>query len=203
MWLDVAGRPLLAWTLGAVGAAAIADTVVVVAARERWEQVRALAAIVAEWEVRVVEGGERRQDSVRAGLEASPEADIVCVHDAARPLCPPALLRSVVDAARIHGAVTAALPIPDTVKRVDGDGRVTGTLDRSELVAVQTPQAFRMALLREAHARALADGVRGDDDCALVEHLGQPVATVAGEPRNFKVTSAADVALLEILLAAP
>jgi 2-C-methyl-D-erythritol 4-phosphate cytidylyltransferase len=175
----------------------------VVAPRERWDAVQELCAASASWQVRVVEGGERRQDSVRAGLEASPDADIVCVHDAARPLCTPQLFREVVDAARRHGAATAALPMIDSVKRVDAAGLILTTLDRTELVTVQTPQAFSMALLREAHERALADHLMVDDDCALVEHIGQQVVTVPGDPRNIKVTGTADLALVESLLTAP
>jgi 2-C-methyl-D-erythritol 4-phosphate cytidylyltransferase len=173
----------------------------VVAPRERWEAIEELCAAASSWEVRVIEGGEHRQDSVRCGLEASPEAAIVCVHDAARPLCPPQLVRDVVAAAVTHGAATAALRISDTVKRVDPSGRIVTTLDRTELVTVQTPQAFSMALLREAHERALADHFIADDDCALVEHIGRPVVTVAGDPRNLKVTGAADLGLVESLLA--
>ena len=194
LWLDVAGRPLLAWTLQALGVAACFDTVCVIAPEERWEALQraALAAGLGD-DLRLVEGGDHRQDSVRAGLAAVPGAELVLVHDAARPLCPPDVFRRVLDAAREHGAATAAVPVIDTVKRVSADGRVLATLDRDELVAVQTPQGFRSEVLVAAHRRALADGVRADDDCALVERMGGEVRVVMGDPVNLKVTRPADV----------
>jgi 2-C-methyl-D-erythritol 4-phosphate cytidylyltransferase len=158
-----------------------------------------MAAALSSWTVNTVEGGERRQDSVRAALEETPTAEIVCVHDGARPLCPARVVREVIDAARRHGAATAAVPLVDSVKRIDADGVVMATLDRAELVAVQTPQAFQLAVLREAHVRAVADRVTADDDCALVERLGHRVVTVPGDPANVKVTRAEDLALLGIL----
>jgi 2-C-methyl-D-erythritol 4-phosphate cytidylyltransferase len=138
-----------------------------------------------------VAGGERRRDSVRAGLDVL-ECDIVCIHDAARPLCPPELFGSVVAAAKEHGAATAAIPCVDTIKEVR-DGMVLATLDRRTLVAVQTPQAFARDLLMRAHAQDDSDA---SDDCVLVERLGAPVAVVAGDARNRKITTAEDIAWL-------
>lgn len=140
---------------------------------------------------------------MRAGLAVAGDAALICVHDAVRPLCPMGLFFAVVDAARRHGAATAAIPVVNSVKRVRRDGElavVAETLDRAELVAVQTPQAFDAALLRRAHAVALRDGVVADDDCALVEHLGEVVAVVEGDPRNLKVTRPADLAVLRAAL---
>jgi 2-C-methyl-D-erythritol 4-phosphate cytidylyltransferase len=204
IWLDAGGIPLLGRTLAAVAAPGLFDSVTVVVPAEAWERVRALAAAVGIDDLRLVEGGGRRQDSVRAGLEVAGDAPLVCVHDAVRPLCPRALFLAVVEAARRHGAATAAIPVVDSVKRVRRDGElavVAATLDRSELVAVQTPQAFDAALLRRAHAVALGEGVVADDDCALVEHLGMVVAVVEGDPRNLKVTRPADLAVLRAALA--
>jgi 2-C-methyl-D-erythritol 4-phosphate cytidylyltransferase len=203
IWLDAGGIPLLGRTLAAVAAPGIFDSVVVVVPEVAWRRVRDLAAAVGIDDLRLVEGGERRQDSVRAGLEVAGDAPLICVHDAVRPLCPMALFFAVVDAARRHGAATAAIPVVDSVKRVRRDGElavVAATLDRAELVAVQTPQAFDAALLRRAHAVALRDGVVADDDCALVEHLGEVVAVVEGDPRNLKVTRPADLAVLRAAL---
>ncbi|HEY2704998.1 MAG TPA: 2-C-methyl-D-erythritol 4-phosphate cytidylyltransferase [Candidatus Dormibacteraeota bacterium] len=203
IWLDAGGIPLLGRTLAAVAAPGIFDSVVVVVPEVAWRRVRDLAAAVGIDDLRLVEGGGRRQDSVRAGLEVAGDAPLICVHDAVRPLCPMALFFAVVDAARRHGAATAAIPVVDSVKRVRRDGElavVAATLDRAELVAVQTPQAFDAALLRRAHAVALRDGVVADDDCALVEHLGEVVAVVEGDPRNLKVTRPADLAVLRAAL---
>jgi 2-C-methyl-D-erythritol 4-phosphate cytidylyltransferase len=202
LWIEVGGRPLVAWTLDALAAADCADVICVVAPRERWAELRDAARLPGGAELRLVEGGEHRQDSVRAGLDRVAAADLVLVHDAARPLCPPALFRSVLEAAREHGAATAALPVVDTVKRVDPEGRVLATLDRGELVAVQTPQGFDAGVLARAHERAAADGFRADDDCALVEHLGLEVRVVPGDPAKLKVTRPADLDAVRALLAA-
>ena len=147
----------------------------------------------------LVGGGATRSASVRAGLAAVPaHVEIVVVHDAARPLASPALFRAVVAAVRdgADGAVPG-LVLADTVKRVRDD-TVVATLDRAELVAVQTPQAFRAAVLRRAHAA----GGEATDDAALVEAAGGRVVVVAGEPANAKVTSPEDLAAAEARMAA-
>jgi 2-C-methyl-D-erythritol 4-phosphate cytidylyltransferase len=140
---------------------------------------------------RVVEGGTTRSRSVRAGLAAVPdEATIVCVHDAARPFASPDLYHSVVAAvvAGADGAVPG-VPVTDTIKVVDPDGVVESTPPRARLVAVQTPQAFRAAVLRRAHL----SGDDGTDDAALVEAAGGRVVVVAGEPDNRKITHPDDL----------
>jgi 2-C-methyl-D-erythritol 4-phosphate cytidylyltransferase len=140
----------------------------------------------------VVAGGATRSASVRAGLAAvPPDADVVVVHDAARPLAPPALFEAVVEAVVANGA-DAAVPgvaLADTVKRVAADGSVVETLDRASLVAVQTPQAFRASALRAAHAT----GADATDDAALIEATGGRVVVVDGDPRAAKLTTPADL----------
>ena len=143
--------------------------------------------------VRCVPGGPRRRDSVAAGLAEVGNAEIVVVHDAARPLVSPELIEAVIAAARAHGAATAAIPCVDTIKRVEA-GMVVETLNRSALVAVQTPQAFATSLLRRAHA--VAPELDASDDCLLVERLGEPVAIVAGEVGNRKITHPEDLVWL-------
>ena len=138
-----------------------------------------------------VAGGATRSESVRAGLASVPEfADIVCVHDAARPLASPDLYTRVIDAVRAgaDGAIPG-LAVTDTIKVVDGDGAVVDTPDRASLVAVQTPQAFRAATLRAAHR----SGGEATDDAALVEAFGGRVVVVDGEPGNRKITTPADL----------
>lgn len=200
LWADVAGHPLLALTLDAIAEVDVFDMVVVVAPRSRWRGVTALARQVGIADVLVVQGGDRRQESVRAGIQMCATVDHVCVHDAARPLCPLRVFRDVLEAARAHGAATAAIPQVDTTKRV-ADGAVVATIDRSDLVAVQTPQAFETGLIVEAHRRALAGGYEADDDCSLVERIGHEVRVVAGDPHNFKVTRPQDLTLLRALVA--
>jgi 2-C-methyl-D-erythritol 4-phosphate cytidylyltransferase/2-C-methyl-D-erythritol 2,4-cyclodiphosphate synthase len=147
-----------------------------------------------------VPGGATRQGSVRAGLEALAkiEPDMVLVHDAARPFVSPALISRAIAAAREHGAAVPVLAVADTVKTVDAMGFVTGTIDRTPLRTVQTPQAFAFPLLLAAHRRALAAG-RDDftDDAALAEWAGMTVTTFAGDARNMKLTTADDFARAE------
>jgi 2-C-methyl-D-erythritol 4-phosphate cytidylyltransferase len=147
----------------------------------------------------VVEGGATRAESVRLGLAAVPhDADVIVVHDAARPLASAALFRAVIAAVSSGeaGGAIPGVPVSDTIKMVDGTHSVTQTLDRSTLVAVQTPQAFGAALLRRAHA----EGGEATDDAALVEALGATVRVVPGDPRNLKITTPADLGTAERLL---
>jgi 2-C-methyl-D-erythritol 4-phosphate cytidylyltransferase len=146
----------------------------------------------------VVAGGATRAQSVRAGLAAVPDhAGIIVVHDAARPLATASLFAAVIEAVRAGGADGAvpALPVADTLKKVAG-GTVQSTMDRQGLVAVQTPQAFVATTLRSAHRHA------GDatDDASLVENLGATVRTVDGEPHNLKLTRPEDLVLAEAVV---
>jgi 2-C-methyl-D-erythritol 4-phosphate cytidylyltransferase / 2-C-methyl-D-erythritol 2,4-cyclodiphosphate synthase len=147
-------------------------------------------------------GGATRQASVRAGLEAiAPHApDIVLVHDAARPFAGAALIARAIAAARTTGAAVPALPVTDTVKVVDDQGRVTQTLERKTLRTIQTPQSFAFAPLLAAHRRAAKEG-REDftDDAALAEWAGMKVAVFAGEPGNIKITEPQDFARAEAM----
>jgi 2-C-methyl-D-erythritol 4-phosphate cytidylyltransferase len=150
----------------------------------------------------VVTGGPTRAESVRCGLAAVPaDATVIVVHDAARPLASPALFAAVVAAVTGGGADGAVPGVPpsDTIKAVDESGRVTDTFDRARLVAVQTPQAFRAALLRHAHAAVSTGGAT--DDAMLVEALGGTVLVVPGEPANLKITDPGDLGTAERLLA--
>jgi 2-C-methyl-D-erythritol 4-phosphate cytidylyltransferase len=148
---------------------------------------------------KVVGGGDTRSASVRAGLAAlEPDADVVVVHDAVRPLASAALFRAVIDA--VVGGADAAVPgrpVAETVKRVDAQGRVVATIDREGLYVVQTPQAFRAEALRAAHAGRS----EATDDAGLVEAAGGKVVLVPGEPANIKITHPQDLALAEALLA--
>jgi len=141
----------------------------------------------------VVAGGDTRAASVRAGLKALPDCDVVVVHDAARPLASQRLFTAVVDA--VTAGADAAIPglrVTDTIKRIanrDGQSIVVGTIDRSELVTVQTPQAFRRDVLERAH-HTLSDAT---DDAALVEAMGGVVVIVSGEASNLKITDPSDL----------
>lgn len=153
--------------------------------------------------LRTVSGGERRQDSVAAGLvSVSAKSDVVVVHDAARPFCTVALIGRTIDAAVECGAAVAAVPVLDTVKQArveDGVALVRSTLEREQIFLAQTPQAFRTEVLRDAVSRGRADGgvITATDEAALVERAGHVVRLVPGDPDNIKVTREEDLSLAE------
>jgi 2-C-methyl-D-erythritol 4-phosphate cytidylyltransferase len=147
-------------------------------------------------------GGRTRSESVANGLDDLPdEADIVLVHDAARPLVDAATIDRVVTAAREGGGAIAALPVVDTLKQVDESGRIVRTVSREGLWRAQTPQGFPRRMLVDAHQRARAERISATDDAALCERLGLPVRVVRGSERALKVTEAGDFARAEALFA--
>jgi 2-C-methyl-D-erythritol 4-phosphate cytidylyltransferase len=193
------GRPVLEWAVAACRPRSAGVVLVVPAPLDDDPKADEDAAYGADV---VVAGGATRADSVRCGLAAVPgEADVIVVHDAARPLASPALFDAVIGAVADGGADGAVPGVPpsDTIKVVDESGQVTSTLNRATLVAVQTPQAFRAAALREAHHHAPAGAT---DDAMLVEALGGTVRVVPGEPGNLKITEADDLEAAERLLEA-
>ena len=199
LFAPLAGRPLIAHTLMAFEVCRPVDTVVLVLAEENLERGRGLVASAGFDKVAAIcRGGPRRQDSVRIGLEALPECRWVVVHDGARPLVTAALIEAGLTAAAETGAAIAAVPLADTLKEAGEDGLIRRTLDRRNLWCAQTPQVFEHELLREAHRLAQGDAT---DDAALVEALGGRVKVFPGSPRDLKVTTAADLALAQALLA--
>jgi 2-C-methyl-D-erythritol 4-phosphate cytidylyltransferase len=192
------GEPLLVHAVRRVAACPQVGLVVVAAPPDQVTGVCELLAPVAP--VTVVAGGATRQRSVAAALAAVPDRfDIVLVHDAARALAPPALVAAVADAVRAgQDAVIPVLPVIDTIKEVSATAEVLGTVDRSVLRAVQTPQGFRRSVLAAAHAHA-ADG-DASDDAGLVEKLGVRVACVPGSEHAIKITRPFDLAVAELLL---
>ena len=202
--LSLGGKPILGHVLDAVErAGSVRDVVVVVgehtrAAAEELVRAGAYAKVRA-----LVIGGERRQDSVAAGLAVVPDGtEVVLVHDGARPLASPDLFDRCASAARRGGAAIAAMPVSDTVKRVV-DGRVVATVPRAGLWAAQTPQGFRRELLQAALDRLAStagDAPLFTDEAALFEALDLPVEVVAGEAANLKITRPEDLVLAEALL---
>lgn len=151
----------------------------------------------------VTAGGVRRQDSVWNGLQAVDErTKIVVVHDAVRPFVTSAMVEQVVERAGTNGAAIAAIPLHDTVKRAAPDGTIETTLDRQRLWSAQTPQAFKLELLLEAHRSSRQSGVEATDDAFLVEQIGHRVAIVNGSPDNIKITRPEDLVMGEAILAA-
>jgi 2-C-methyl-D-erythritol 4-phosphate cytidylyltransferase len=200
-FLSLAGAPMLAHSARAFDAAASVSAITVVVPADRVDEARELLRGLQK-PVTVVAGGERRQDSVRRGLDAVPEDfdGIVLVHDAARPLVDVALIDLVAAVAGRAGAAIPVLPVADTIKRIE-DGIVRATVDRAALSAAQTPQGFDIALLREAYDVAERDGTPLTDEAMAIERLGRPVRAVPGSARNRKITTADDLAWAEDVLA--
>lgn len=189
---DLAGKPILAHTLGVFERCSIIDEIVLVV---RTDDIAASKELCARFGfskvMHFVPGGPERQHSVAAGLERV-TGEIVVIHDAARPFVTEELIeRTVREAARV-GACIAAVPVIDTIKRVEND-EVIETLNRNGLYAVQTPQTFRSQLIKKAYEKAFAEGLSATDDAALVELLGERVTIVPGSYENIKITTPADL----------
>ncbi len=206
-YLPLAGVPILTRTLRAVESCATGfASIVLVVLPEDIDVCRRhiVAPAGLKTPVTLVAGGARRQDSVYHGLrDLGPDDAVVAIHDGVRPLVPPALIDACVKTAHRHGACIAAVPVWDTVKRSGPDGVIEATLPRDAIWLAQTPQAFRIGLIRRAHEDARRDGFYGTDDAALVERLGAPVHLVPGSRRNIKITTREDVCIAEALAAQP
>ncbi|RIW30013.1 2-C-methyl-D-erythritol 4-phosphate cytidylyltransferase [Bacillus salacetis] len=149
---------------------------------------------------RMVIGGKERQDSVYNALKSVQDAEMILVHDGARPFIAQSTIKELVKGAETRGAAIAAAPVKDTIKKAAG-GIVQETIERSSLWQVQTPQAFRIGLLTEAHQRAEREGFTGTDDASLVERLGEEVGIVESDYDNIKITTPEDLYFAEAILA--
>ena len=195
------GTPILIHTVWKFDASDVIDHVIVTAPRESVDEIRSLVAGAGfKKPVTVVEGGERRQDSVASGLQhLQPGTTLVAVHDGVRPFVTLEEIANVVRQADHSGAAILAVPIVDTVKQAEKDF-VESTLTREHLVLAQTPQVFRTELLKEAFESARKDEYYGTDESSLVERLGYPVAIVRGSERNIKITRPTDLTLARVFL---
>jgi 2-C-methyl-D-erythritol 4-phosphate cytidylyltransferase len=193
------GQPVLARSIAAFEAADCVGDIIVVGREERLDEFRDTVAAGRFSKVRqIIAGGEQRQHSVAAGLrQLSSRTDFVAVHDAARPLIRPVQIERVLHAAEENGAACIAAPITDTLKRASAEGFVTGSVDREQLYAMQTPQIFARELLERAYAQVAAEGLAITDEVSAVERLGAPVVLVPNDDYNFKITFPADLALAE------
>lgn len=200
-FVDLRGKPILEHALDGVFDSIEPAQVVVVAPRAKLAVASAIArraAGAAAASISVVAGGDTRQASVAAGLAAvADDVEVVLVHDAARALTPGALFDRVISAVRAGGGVVPALPVSDTIKRIGRDEMVVATVDRRDLVHVQTPQGFPRAALVAAYAAATAEFT---DDAALFQDAGGAVAIVEGEARAFKITTPWDLRRAESVL---
>ncbi len=196
VWLPLGDLPVVAYSLKAFAAVPSVQRLVLVVSRERVERGRELAAHLGI-PAFVCAGGERRQDSVRNGLDALGEAELVAIHDGARPLVSPALIEACYRVAERDGAAVPAVAVRDTVKRASGELWVTETVERAGLWAVQTPQVFKAEVIRRAYDRLDREVT---DDSAVVELLGERVRIVPGDPWNFKLTVPEDVVVARALV---
>jgi len=198
VFADLGGQPVLAWSLAAGRSAGCFDEFIVVAPKERLTAVEQFLREGA-WSARAVPGGATRTASSWAALDAAPNADVIAIHDAARPFCPPSVFARCVELALKDGSAVAGLPLADTVRRADEAGAATEEVSREGLWSAQTPQVFRRELLARARA-AVGDRSFGDDAAALIA-AGMRPKMVLGERRNLKITTFEDLAYARELVA--
>jgi len=198
----IAGEPVIAHTIRAFEHATSISEIVVVAREERHDEIRKISRDTGFQKIRsIVPGGERRQDSVRAGLDQiDREAKYVAVHDAARPLITAEQIERAFDQCRVHGSAALAQPVNDTLKRADADLLVVGLVDRHRLYAMQTPQIFERKLIEDAYRGVYAENASVTDEVSAAERLGQKIALVLNDDFNFKITYPRDLPVADFIL---
>lgn len=203
-YIVLEGRTILGHTLSALSQAACVKSIIIAVSPGDEELCRqqVLSDVVVRPEISIVAGGERRQDSVSNALAVLPATcDVVLIHDGARPFITPCVIEEIAMAAFKHGAATVAVPVKDTIMRLDVLGQTDPEpLERDTLYAIQTPQAFRPDILVAAHAHARSTSVQATDDASLVRHMGLPVAITAGSYENIKITTAEDLVYAAAIL---
>ncbi len=204
-FLSVAGKPILVHTLRRFVPIEAVRRIVIVVAAEREALCQEVLHTHGPWPqpITVVHGGAERQDSVRNGLAAlEPQCEVVVIHDAARPFISVEAIQRSIDAAAETGSAVVATPVRDTIKRADAQHTIRETVSRHDLWLAQTPQTFRVEVIRAAHRWAQRRNIAGTDDATLVEQMGQPVRIVPGDALNFKITTPDDLALAQAVLQA-
>ena len=202
LFASIAGKSVLAHSVDAFERADSVAEIILVVLPDRQDEVEKILRGENFKKVRsIVAGGERRQDSVSAGLEKLDEsARYVAVHDAARPLITPQQIERVYEVSRTHGAAASAEPVTDTLKHADVDLAVIGSVDRHQLFAMQTPQIFETRLLREAYRAVFDQNIVVTDEVSAVERLGREIFLVPNKDLNFKITYPQDLTLAEFVL---
>jgi 2-C-methyl-D-erythritol 4-phosphate cytidylyltransferase len=198
----IAGEPVIAHAIRAFERAKSVNEIVVVAREERHDEIRKISRDTGFKKVRsIVPSGERRQDSVRAGLDRiDRDAKYVAVHDAARPLIIPEQIKRAFEQCRVHGAAALAQPVNDTLKRVDADLLVVGSVDRHHLYAMQTPQIFERKLIEDAYRAVYTEKMLVTDEVSAVERLGRKIALVLNDDFNLKITYPRDLPVADFIL---
>lgn len=202
LMMDLCGIPVLQRTLMAIDGAELVDEIIVAAREENMLEIADLCHRAGlRKPIRVVQGGESRTASVlAAAMECHPQTELIAVHDGARPLVRSKQIDELIRLGHKTNAAAPALPVTDTVKVADEEGKVVSTPNRDTLYAVQTPQVFQANILRAALQSALNDGVAATDDCAAVERLGKAVYLTPGDPENIKLTTPFDFIIAEAIL---
>jgi len=198
----IAGEPVIAHPIRAFERATSVDEIVVVAREDRHDEIRKISRDSGFKKVlSIVPGGERRQDSVRAGLNRiNNDAKYVAVHDAARPLITPEQIERAFAQCRVHGAAALAQPVNDTLKRADADLLVVGSVDRRQLYAMQTPQIFERKLIEDAYRAAYAENILLTDEASAVERLGCKVVLILDDDFNLKITYPRDLPIADFII---
>jgi 2-C-methyl-D-erythritol 4-phosphate cytidylyltransferase len=201
-YLELSNKPILIHTLEKFEKARLIDEIILVTDPSSVTIVREiiLGKYPSPKVKKIVAGGEQRQDSVAKGLaNVSPGCEIVCVHDGVRPFITPELIDKSVEEAMSHGACIVAIPMKDTIKRVDEEGQIVETVERSGLWRAQTPQTFKFNILKEAFEKAFETGFYGTDEAMLVERINKEICILSGDERNIKITTPDDLKIAETL----
>jgi 2-C-methyl-D-erythritol 4-phosphate cytidylyltransferase len=200
--LQVRSKPLIAWTLLAAEAASSISWIGIVSQSADWDDFKSIITdLKLKKTIALIPGGATRQESVYNGLQALPtNAGQVLIHDGARCLVTPNLFDACSDAILHCSGLIAAVPVKDTIKVVDENGIITGTPERKQLWAAQTPQGFDVNLLKQCHAEGIRQGWEVTDDAALFEKCAMEVRIVPGEETNLKITTPQDLAIAEFIL---
>ncbi|MCE5322674.1 2-C-methyl-D-erythritol 4-phosphate cytidylyltransferase [bacterium] len=202
VFAEIAGKPILAHTISVFESCEAIGEIIIVAGKNEIEAVGELVDRFGFGKVtHITEGGKERQDSVYRGLEKV-TSEIVAIHDAARPMVTCDIISRSIDEAQRSGACIVAVPVIDTIKSVTPQCMVSDTIDRSNLYCIQTPQTFKIELIKKAYDQAYADGYYATDDSALVERIGEKVAIVQGSYDNIKITTPSDMELASMKLGA-
>jgi len=202
LFATVAGRPVIAHTIRAFERASCVSEIIVVARKDRLDEIKAIVHDEDFKKVQsIVPGGRHRQDSVRAGLDhLGAAAKYVAIHDAARPLITEEQIGRVFEQCGLHAAASLAEPISDTLKYADTEFFVAGSVDRNQLYAMQTPQVFERRLIEDAYRAVCAENASITDEVSAVERFGRKVVLVPNTDLNFKITYPRDLALAEFVL---
>lgn len=203
VFLELSGKPVLLLTLEKFSACSAVDDLIIASAKEDMDEVKKLLDGAKGLKpYKIVEGGAQRQYSIHNAIKAlDKKAEIVLVHDAARPLVSKETIEAVIEAAKASAGAIAAVPAKNTIKIVSAENIVVDTPARETLWEVQTPQGFKRELLERAYETAEKEGFLGTDDASLVERLGAPVSVVMSEYENIKLTTPEDILIAEAFLA--